>query len=233
MSARSLATTLTISVIALTPSLALADDESFVGPPPQLAPQQGEQTPLELRPQRPLETAPAQSGSSAWMKIGLCGLVAAGAFLLYRRKRGVPVAAGPSLRVAARTAIGVRSELIVVDVDGQRLLLGVTPSSVRTLSILTGEPASATASGEVDEPVTPAPGTLGTHFERLLARAREDDGVATLRETAPPRRRAPSTPSRSFDRPTLPSPIEDQTPAQRALEGQVVSLARIKHRAKR
>jgi flagellar protein FliO/FliZ len=179
---------MTIAVTAVTAATAYAED---VQQEPETA------TPLEVRPSKPLATAPQESGTSVWTKLGLCGLVFAGAAAFYLRKRAPGGPVGPTIKVAARTSIGVRSEILLVDVDGHRLLLGVTPSSVRTLSVLPIEPMlSETA--EVQAPAGPAsqpvPVTVGSSFERLLARAQEEaeepaiEGqVAVLRRLRPKR----------------------------------------------
>jgi flagellar protein FliO/FliZ len=48
-----------------------------------------------------------------------------------------------------RLSVGARSELMVVEMNGQRLLLGVTPSSIQNLYIL---PSSDDVEAAADEP---------------------------------------------------------------------------------
>jgi len=82
-----------------------------------------------------LDPAPSSTGI-AWKLAGF-GILAAGGFWAWkqRAKKG-PRAEQAPLRVLRRTAIGVRSELLLVELEGQRLLIGVTPSSMQTLYLL-------------------------------------------------------------------------------------------------
>ncbi|MFO0553006.1 MAG: flagellar biosynthetic protein FliO [Polyangiaceae bacterium] len=101
-----------------------------------------EGTPLSLRPNR--EESASLGGTSIGTKLLLVGLILGAAFLYFRTRRvnrGADGRPAPSVapRVLGRTSIGVRSELLVVEVDGQRLLLGVTPSAISTLSLLSGD----------------------------------------------------------------------------------------------
>jgi flagellar biogenesis protein FliO len=173
-------TAMTAAVTVMTATVAHAEDAP-VGPP------EGG-TPLEVRPSRPLETAAPEPASSAWTKIGLCGLIVVGAAAFYMRKRAPGgVTAAPSIKVAARTSIGVRSEIILVDVDGHRLLLGVTPSSVRTLSVLPVEPSLAAETPE-EARIGAAPVSIGSSFDRLLARARDEEPLPAIVLPATPKR---------------------------------------------
>ncbi|NUO53430.1 MAG: flagellar biosynthetic protein FliO [Polyangiaceae bacterium] len=164
-------------------------------------------TPLEVRPSRPLATAPVESGTSIWTKLGLCGLVFAGAATFYLRKRAPGAPVGSTIKVAARTSIGVRSEILLVDVDGHRLLLGVTPSSVRTLSVLPVEPSLSEAAEEPRTEAAPAMQTasFGSSFDRLLARAQEEAEIAPVR--------APKSSPRDEE----PAPYEGQVAVLRRL----------------
>lgn len=218
-----LATGLTLAANALTLAPAFADDEP-IGPPAPPEP-----TPLEVRPTKPLEMAPPGTGTGIWTKLGLSALIIGGAAALYWKKR--PRAFGataPAIRIAARASIGVRSEILLVDVDGHRLVLGVTPSSVRTLSVL---PADSKLASE-EEALTARfnESSIGSSFDRLLARTREEDLAETLREAVIPKRPAAST--RLLERNTLPS-VTEVSERPRSVEGQVLNLARLKNKQKR
>lgn len=93
-------------------------------------------SPLDLRQQKPLVLADESTNASIGWKLGavllIGGLCAWAAKTRPARRPGGDV---PSLRILGRTSIGVRSELVVVEVDGQRLLLGVTPSTIQNLYI--------------------------------------------------------------------------------------------------
>ncbi len=111
-------------------------------------------TPLNLVPSKPLELAePAPASNLGW-KLGAMGLLAAAGFWAYtKKKNATPVkeSAIPEMRILRRTSIGVRSELLLVDLEGQRILLGVTPSNIQSLLIV---PDSAMSDPlPVEEPV--------------------------------------------------------------------------------
>lgn len=152
------------SVMDVTPALAQGN-EPVMGPPVVETEQAPASPPLNLRKQQeqPLELR-QESGGLGWgAKIGLVGLAFAGAYFMYRRKAGAGAGQtmGPIARVVGRTAIGPRSSVVIVEVDGHRLLLGVTPNSINTLSMLGEEPKLK--GHEIDDdyeqsrPVAPAP----------------------------------------------------------------------------
>ncbi len=93
-------------------------------------------TPLSLRPTRatPLSEEPSQPGLG-WKLVALLLAGGIGLWSWRRSARRAPVEATHALRILRRLPIGVRSELIMVDVDGQRLLLGVTPNAIQNLFI--------------------------------------------------------------------------------------------------
>jgi flagellar biogenesis protein FliO len=118
-------------------------------------------TPLALRPSKPLELAkePPSGGSLGWKMVAI--LLVLGGVAFFARKRFQPVVISDArLNIVRRTGIGFRSELVIVDVDGQRLLLGVTPSSIQMLATLDGEDASGA--------LTAPPGTADERFAALL-----------------------------------------------------------------
>lgn len=100
-------------------------------------------TPLAARPTKPLTLAP-EPASTPWGYKVLAGFgVAAAAALWIRNKRRMTTKTTKRSRidVLARQSVGVRSELLVVEVDGTRLFLGMTPNSIQTLSALTADEA--------------------------------------------------------------------------------------------
>jgi flagellar protein FliO/FliZ len=119
-----------VSVITLALP-ALADPADAPAPPP---PDTG--TPLSLRPSKPVALATQPDGPSTGWKLAAL-LALAGSAAIYWRKRG---RRGPSLQgeltIVRRASVGIRSELLVVNVEGQRLLIGVTPQSIQSLAIL-------------------------------------------------------------------------------------------------
>jgi len=118
---------------------------------------------------------------------GFAGLAAA---LWYWKRRAPSASASPApeLQVVRRATLGNRGEVVVIDVAGQRMLLGVTPTSVQMLTML-DEPAAARATETVAD-------DAGMSFEarltaaHALASARDDarrsrhtmPGVAPERE---------------------------------------------------
>jgi flagellar protein FliO/FliZ len=144
---------------AVAPAVAAAPEAAPAGPLPSVfaaAPAAAEPgTPLALRPSKPLELAkePPSGGSLGWKIVAI--LLVLGGVALFARKRLQPVVISDArLNIVRRTGIGLRSELVIVDVDGQRLLLGVTPSSIQMLATLEGEDAPgalAASLGSTDE----------------------------------------------------------------------------------
>jgi flagellar biogenesis protein FliO len=169
------------------PSAAAPTSSGSAAATAEAAPPSDAPRPLQLRPSKPLETAPESSGMSLSSKLLLALFVAAMSFVVLRRRtilatlRG-EVSAVPRLRVVARSSIGLRTELLIVEADGQRLLLGVTPTSVRTLSVLTDDASEADGAVEgdgaveADAPVqlVPRPRGFGVSSASIEP-ARDDD----------------------------------------------------------
>ena len=138
------ATSLTASVCsadeAPTPAIAATAAAPIAAAPIAAAPLATEPTatPLQLRATHPLELAQDPvSNYAAWKLAAALAVMAAGAYALKKHNdKNRPTETIRSLQVLKKLSIGVRTELIVVDVDGQRLLLGVTPSSIQTLASL-------------------------------------------------------------------------------------------------
>ena len=106
--------------------------------------------------------------SAAW-KIAAFVVVLAAAALWLRRKV-LPKATGDArLSIVRRAAIGFRSELLVVDVEGQRLLLGVTPHSIQSLATLEGE----TEDGEAAAPAAALSDRFGALLDAAAGSGRE------------------------------------------------------------
>lgn len=112
--------------------------------------------PLPVKHDKPLVTAPPPEGLGLGTKLGLCALVGGAAFWLVRSRlaaRGERNGAskqGDKPRVLSRTAIGLRHEVVVIEVEGQRFLLGVAPGSIASLGLLPDEPVFASAAPERD-----------------------------------------------------------------------------------
>ena len=154
--------------------------------------QEPPRTPLPVRPSRPLSLARVNHGPvDSWKFLaGFAGLAAA----LWYWKRRVPSASAspaPELQVVRRATLGNRGEVVVIDVAGQRMLLGVTPTSVQMLTML-DEPAAPRATETVAD-------DAGMSFEARLTAAH---ALASARDDA---RRSRHTmpgiaPDRDYDR---------------------------------
>lgn len=83
---------------------------------------------------------------------------------LTRRLRASSGAGGRRIRCVETFAVGTRDRLLLVDADGQRLLIGVGQDGMRTLHVYEGGESAAV---EAMPPASPVPG-----FAELLARWR-------------------------------------------------------------
>lgn len=157
---------LTLAVSALTPAVAADQVQAPAPAAAEPAPAQPAGTRLPVRPSRPLDLAPQpRSSRLGFSLLLLAGALGAGLWA-WRRRGGLRSPAPErAITITARAAVGVRSELLVVEVAGQRLLLGVTPAGIQRLSVLTDpEGAVESALGEADvepgftlpEPAPPA-----------------------------------------------------------------------------
>ncbi|MBI4952589.1 MAG: flagellar biosynthetic protein FliO [Myxococcales bacterium] len=119
--------------------------------PPVVPPPDDEATPhpLELRKQTPLALAPSAATDGLWWKATLLAIAGGAAFWVYKR-RGKAMAGKEveKLRIVGRASIGVRSELVMIEADGQRILLAVTPGKVRRLARFETDGAPALGAAE-------------------------------------------------------------------------------------
>ena len=84
---------------------------------------------------------------------------------LAQRVRRLQQGRGRLLQVVDGIALSARDRLVLVDVAGERLLLGVSPGRIERLHVLPPAPAE-----ETTEPATPEP--AATPFAAALADAR-------------------------------------------------------------
>ncbi|MBX3258168.1 MAG: flagellar biosynthetic protein FliO [Labilithrix sp.] len=101
-------------------------------------------TPLATRPSKPLTLASPNEGTPfAYKLFAGVGVAAAAGLWLKKKRRGHAPTTASRIDVLGRTSVGVRSELIVVEVEGTRLLVGMTPSAIQTLAVLDAVDAPA------------------------------------------------------------------------------------------
>ena len=169
-----------------------------------------------MRPNRALNLAPASSGREDWKLIVGVGGLAVGIFIWKRRSDAASSSSGPELKIVRRAPLQHHGELLVVEVGGQRMLLGATSNSVQHLATLEGADESAVEHAISSVPAValatppstvappePARDESAARFEAMLAAARSVPERDTLR--TPPRR------------PTLPReapPSEDEVEEQ-------------------
>lgn len=150
-------------------------EEALVGPPVQEAP-------LTLREEAPPKVASASAPSSITLLkgLGVAG-VAVLAFALFRRTRTNRGLVLSEVRVVARTSLGMRTELCLVEVAGERLLLGVTPTAVTTLSVLADAPTELADLGDVAprREAQPSHEQPSSSLIRLLNNARKHTASTT------------------------------------------------------
>ncbi|MGR8918585.1 MAG: flagellar biosynthetic protein FliO [Gammaproteobacteria bacterium] len=107
---------------------------------------------LALAPAASLAAAPEPlaSGQALRVLIGLglvLALIAAASWAV-RRVHGIGPRSGGHIRVVEGLSVGTREKLLLVEVDGERVLLGMCPGRIQTLATLgagTVEPSSPAA----------------------------------------------------------------------------------------
>lgn len=196
--------------LALGLGSAVAHADEPVGPPAPAA----EDKPLALRESKTAE-APAASAPSTTMTLlkglGVAGIAIAG-FMVFKRKKmqGPGRASGVDVKIVGRTALGMRTEICVVDVGGERLVLGVTPTTVTTLSILQDAPVELGELAEATEPreastIRTRARSLAEEPESALLRLLDNARKQTANVPAPSRHHgdAPASSRRGEDMPTI------------------------------
>jgi flagellar protein FliO/FliZ len=152
---------------------------------------------LPVRPSKPLSLEPAPpAGTSSAGKIMLfVVLLAGGIWVWTKRAKKAPLDSSAEMRVLRRTTIGVRSELLLVELEGQKLLIGVTPSSMQTLYLL----PDSLPEEPISEPASER--RIATLLEARIA-PRDEPRIAPRdesRDLGKPRKAAVPTPATSHD----------------------------------
>lgn len=158
----------------LAPTQPAAAAPPALAPAPQLAPPPAPidattATPLAVRatPATPLTLTPSSSGVGIGYKLLALLMVGGGiAFYVHKKRSALRSPALESrIDILSRVGLGVRTELVVVEVQGTRLLIGMTPSAIQTLLVLDAHEAVAEAVD--DEPARP--NDIGARVSTLLA----------------------------------------------------------------
>jgi|JI10StandDraft_1071094.scaffolds.fasta_scaffold111603_5 hypothetical protein len=151
-------------------------------------------TPLNLRGEG-TAAAPGSAPTSGtpWTipLVILAGLAGLGVFVAKRRpdllqnlraQAGIPATGwNGSLTVLRRTGLGMRNELVVVELNGQVMLLGVTPGSIQSLAVLPEEELTH----EESAPAKEENNGLGERFAAILDAARTQPRKADRAEKRP------------------------------------------------
>jgi flagellar biogenesis protein FliO len=126
------------SVIAMALAATLLTGSVFADSDPPSPPEATTATGLPVRPTKTLTFEPATTGTGSAWKLGIFAVLAAGGLWVWKQrgKKTPGQEQAAQLHVLRRTTIGVRSELLLLELEGQRLLIGVTPSSMQTLYLL-------------------------------------------------------------------------------------------------
>jgi flagellar biogenesis protein FliO len=121
---------------ALVPAASTSPETRASALPDAPAPAVG--TPLQVRPSAPLVLEPAPAGPGFGWKVFALAIAAGGCGLwLWKKRASSPTDKRvPELRILGRTSAGPRCELLLIELEGQRLLLGVTPQSIQNLYII-------------------------------------------------------------------------------------------------
>ncbi|MBW7470361.1 flagellar biosynthetic protein FliO [Marinobacter sp. M216] len=101
--------------------------------------------------------APDTMGTLVSLGVGLLAVIAIiyGCAWIIRRMNGMTGMNNNAIKVVSVMALGARERLALIEVGGQQILLGITPSAIRTLHVF-------------DEPVVDASNPPSGDFARRL-----------------------------------------------------------------
>ncbi len=105
----------------------------------------------------PASRAPDTLATLISLGVGLVAVIAIiyGCAWIVRRMSGMTGVNNQAIKVVSVMALGARERLALIEVGGQQILLGITPSTIRTLHVF-------------DEPVVDASQPPGGDFARRL-----------------------------------------------------------------
>ena len=199
------------------------------------------------KPAKSLAAGPSV-GLGRSLAVLFCVSVLGGCAMYLRSKKNkAPKARLAQLRVVGSTKLGGRAQLVLAEVEGRKILLGVTDNSVRKLGWMEAEPAEedelvpaarprlVTAGIDLGAPparwaATPAPGPAKRSFRDLLASAvgnlghGPDDDSAALTLAAETQDTFTRSTPRAPEPRRAPAPRKNGNPQMIDLEGQAKGL---------
>lgn len=115
-----------------------------------------QETAKTVAPDSPVR-APDTVGTIVSLGLGLVAVIAViyGCAWIIRRMNGMTGMNNNAIKVVSVMAIGARERIALIEVGGQQILLGITPSAIRTLHVF-------------DEPVVEAGNAGSSDFARRL-----------------------------------------------------------------
>ena len=115
-----------------------------------------QETAKTVAPDSPVR-APDTVGTIVSLGLGLVAVIAViyGCAWIIRRMNGMTGMNNNAIKVVSVMAIGARERIALIEVGGQQILLGITPSALRTLHVF-------------DEPVVEAGSAGSSDFARRL-----------------------------------------------------------------
>ncbi|ADP98077.1 flagellar biosynthetic protein FliO [Marinobacter adhaerens] len=115
-----------------------------------------QETAKTVAPDSPVR-APDTVGTIVSLGLGLVAVIAViyGCAWIIRRMNGMTGMNNNAIKVVSVMAIGARERIALIEVGGQQILLGITPSAIRTLHVF-------------DEPVVEAGSAGSSDFARRL-----------------------------------------------------------------
>ena len=166
---------------------------------PAPAPAPAAATPLATRPAKPLQLQPKDEGTPFGYKLlaGL-GLAAAAGLWLHKKKKGAEGTVekkkkAGTIDILSRKSFGVRNELLVIDVEGTRLLVGMTPGAMQTLAVLDQPESLTEVSDDVKTEVESRPAIQRVPEPVAAAASDEDEDDLPPVSYVPPKPRAADT----------------------------------------
>ncbi len=143
-----------VLLFGLLAGLALGAQGSTPAPLPPTASEKELQAPLTLEDGKPTPAQAPEAPASGWRAFGslvlVLGLAGASLWGLKKYGRGrLPGSGGGKLRVEETLALGDRRFVSILEVEGERFLLALTPQSISLLSRL--DPGDRGEPGTFDE----------------------------------------------------------------------------------